>query len=151
MPLKSPGLGFRMRAPTASKQRSRDWVSAVDVHAQANARTPPPLCSRTHRCAHLPYRTVAQGGPLGAAAAAHKAALAAREVEEQKALDAMAAARPGNVGTMSLEEAVVYMWSLDKPQRIEREDGGFQLDMQGKRDYNGADRCEKPLFKASND
>ena len=76
--------------------------------------------------------------------------MAAREVEEQKALDAMAAARPGNVGTMSLEEAVGYMWSLDKPQRIEREDGGFQLDMQGKRDYHGADRCEKPLFKASN-
>jgi len=59
-------------------------------------------------------------------------------------------ARPANLGDMSLQEAVTYMWDvLDKPDRVEWGEEGFTLDLQNKGRY-GKDRCAAPLFTTVN-
>ena len=59
-------------------------------------------------------------------------------------------ARPANLGEMSLQEAVTYMWDvLDKPDRVEWGEEGFTLDLQNKGRY-GKDRCAAPLFTTVN-
>ena len=53
---------------------------------------------------------------------------------------------PSNIRSMSLQEAVDYMWNeLDKPHRVEWGDDGFLLDMQSRARF-GRDTCKEPLF-----
>merc|ERR1711966_49948 len=56
-----------------------------------------------------------------------------------------------NLNSMSLQEAVSYMWDiLDKPNRVEYGDEGFTLDLQNKGKF-GRDSCHNPLFSSVNE
>lgn len=69
----------------------------------------------------------------------------------RQAAEADADIRPEGLASMSLDAAVSYMWSLDKPNRVEwGHPHGFTLDMQAKKSYDGRDRCPRPLFEYVN-
>jgi hypothetical protein len=51
-------------------------------------------------------------------------------------------ALPTNLNTMSLQDAITYMWTvLDKPNRVEYGNDGFELDMQSKVHPAGSRPC----------
>ena len=88
------------------------------------------------------------GGPLGDAARGHEQAVEKHAAAHHREAEADASVRPNGLGSMNLDDGISYLWNLDKPQRIEwGYPGGFTLDLQAKKGYDGRDRCPRPLIE----
>jgi len=94
---------------------------------------------------------LAPGGPLCAAGASHRQAMKKHEEHHDRNVSKDQHLQPPDLEKMDYQAAVRYMWEkIDKPNRMERGVGGFELDLQSKGRYDGADAAKNPLFKSVN-